>query len=190
MLTAGHLVEDGDPEHVVSRYLAGAAGRDGQIVWPSDQAPGASGFKLLGIRTRAADGRMEGIYSTRLDLTIELEFEVTAVREGLCIGFDLVNAQGATVFRTYQNDQAHEFWPAIERGRNRLKCVVPAGLLNGGVYLISPRVGVHHVEWMIQLDHVLQFELVLDHGKSPLWNSQSNQNRPGVTAPILRWTTA
>jgi hypothetical protein len=190
MLKAGHLAEDGHPEHVVGRYLATAAGRDGQIVWPADQAPSASGFKLLAIRTRAADGRAGGTYSTRLDLTIEMEFETATVSEGLCVGFDLVNSQGATAFRTYQNDQAPESWPPIQSGRNRLRCVVPAGLLNGGVYLISPRVGVHHVEWMVQLDNVLQFEMVLDHGLSPLWNSQSNQNRPGAIAPILRWTRA
>jgi len=190
MLMAGHLAEDGHPEHVVGRYLATAAGRGGEIVWPSDQAPSAAGFKLFAIRTRAADGRAGGTYSTRLDLIIEMEFETATVSKGLCVGFDLVSAQGATVFRTYQNDQAPEFWPPIQPGRNRLSCVVPAGLLNGGVYLISPRVSVHHVEWMVQLESVLQFELVLDHGLSPLWNSQSDRNRPGVMAPILRWTRA
>jgi lipopolysaccharide transport system ATP-binding protein len=190
MLKDGTLVEDGHPEHVVGRYLATAAGRDGEVVWSADEAPGASGFKLLAVRTRTANGRAGGTYSTRLDLTIEMDFETATVSDGLCIGFDVVNAQGMTVFRTYQNDQARERWPLIQPGRNRLRCVVPAGLLNGGVYLISPRVGIHHVEWMVQLDNVLQFEMVLDHGVSPLWNSQSDQNRPGATAPVLRWTSA
>ena len=189
MLKAGRLVADGDPQHVVSSYLATAAGREGQIVWPAEQAPCVSGFKLLAIRTRAADGRAGGIYSTRHDLTIEMEFESTNVSEGLCVGFELVTAQGATVLRTYQNDQAPECWPPIQSGRNRLECVVPAGLLNGGVYLISPKVGIHQVEWIVQLDSVLQFEMVLDHGVSPLWNSLSHRNRPGTVAPVLRWTT-
>ncbi len=189
MLKAGHLCEDGHPEHVVGRYLATAAGRDGDVVWPIDEAPGVSGFKLLAIRTRTADGRAGGSYSTRLDLNIEMEFETATVSEGLCVGFDVVNAQGLTVFRTFQNDQARESWPVIQPGRNRLRCVVPAGLLNGGVYLISPRVGIHYVDWKVQLDNVLQFEMVLDHGVSPLWNSLSDKNRPGVTAPVLRWTS-
>lgn len=41
--------------------------------------------------------------------------------------------------------------------------------------------------WIVNIDRVTQFEVILDHGVSPLWNSLGNRNRPGIVAPILRW---
>jgi hypothetical protein len=34
----------------------------------------------------------------------------------------------------------------------------------------------------------LQFEMVLNNGVSPLWNSLNGKARPGLVAPILPWT--
>jgi len=42
---------------------------------------------------------------------------------------------------------------------------------------------------LIVLEAVLQFEVILDHGVSPFWNSLSGKSRPGVVAPILEWTS-
>jgi hypothetical protein len=38
-------------------------------------------------------------------------------------------------------------------------------------YFVSPRLSIHNVNWIVDLDAVLGFEVLLDHGVSPLWNS-------------------
>ena len=55
---------------------------------------------------------------------------------------------------------------------------------------MCPRISLHNRRWIVQIDSVTQFELVLDHGVSPLWNSLTGHSRPGVVAPIFRWSLA
>jgi hypothetical protein len=116
-----------------------------------------------------------------------MEFVAREATEGLCVGFDLTNSEGVTVLRSYQTDAAPDRWPAIRIGANRWRCVIPGGFLNGGVYFVCPRIGIHNVAWIVNLDAAVEFELLLDHGVSPLWNSLSASSRPGLVAPVLRW---
>ena len=80
-------------------------------------------------------------------------------------------------------------WPRIMQGENLWRCTIPGGLLNGGVYHLCPRVGLHNLNWIVYLDAVVQFEVILDHGVSPFWNSLDHRNRPGIIAPIFKWET-
>ena len=101
-----------------------------------------------------------------------------------------MNAEGITVLRTYQTDQPPDRWPPVRMGHNRWQCVIPSGFLNGGMYYVCPRISIHNVNWIVKLDSVLGFEMLLDHGASPLWNSLNSRSRPGLTAPILQWACA
>jgi hypothetical protein len=109
------------------------------------------------------------------------------VPAGLCVGFDVVTAEAVTVLRSYQTDLPEHDWPRISTGRNTWRCRIPAGLLNAGSYYLCPKIGVHNVYWIANLDSVVQFEIQLDHGVSPFWNSLNASSRPGVVAPILPW---
>jgi hypothetical protein len=75
----------------------------------------------------------------------------------------------------------------VKQGQNVWRCRIPGGLLNGGIYHVCPRIGVHNLYWIVYLDSVVQFEVVLGHGISPLWNSLDRRSRPGTIAPILQW---
>jgi hypothetical protein len=68
-----------------------------------------------------------------------------------------------------------------------IRCVIPAGLLNAGVYRLAPRVSIHNISWLIQCDHLLEFEVMLSHGITPYWGSLDRNSRPGVVAPIFDW---
>jgi len=91
------------------------------------------------------------------------------------------------VLRSYQTDGEADRWPELSVGRNRLTCIVPAGLLNGGVYHLCPRIGLHNLYWIVNMDSVVRFETVLSHGVSPMWNSLTGKSRSGAVAPILEW---
>jgi hypothetical protein len=95
-------------------------------------------------------------------------------------------ADGSTLFRTYQTDLPAQSRLTIKRGHNRWRCLIPKGLLNGGDYFISPRIGIHNHSWTVNEDAVLQFQITLDHATSSLWSSR----QPGMIAPILQWKAA
>ncbi len=99
----------------------------------------------------------------------------------------MLTQEGITLLRSYQTDLSANQLPAIKIGVNSWRCIIPSGLLNGGLYYLCPRIGMHNLYWIVNLDPVVQFEIVLDHGISPLWNSLNGNRRKGIIAPILNW---
>ena len=186
-LEAGRIAARGDALSVIAKYLSGTSTVSSEAIWPAQTAPGNDELKLISIRVHSGDGNTGGIYSSSKDLYVELEFIVHTNHPALCVGFDLTTAQGVTLLRSYQTDLPHQDWPPIKIGKNRWCCIIPRGLLNGGLYYICPRIGLHQISWIVNLDAAVQFEIILDHGVSPFWNSLDGRNRPGNVAPILSW---
>ena len=120
------------------------------------------------------------------DFYVELDFLAREGHGNLCIGFDMTNSEGVTVFRTYQTDLPLERWPAIKAGRNRWRCRIPKGLLNGGDFFVSPRISIHNVSWIVHEDAALKFRMHLRHGVSPLWDSLNETARPRSGRANLR----
>ena len=190
MLETGTIVMQDASRSVVARYLAQAQSSSGERVWNRDTAPGNENVALLAIRVFSSDGRPSGAFDSDQDVFIGLDFFVQETNASLCVGFDLTNCEGVTIFRTYQTDLPQEHWPPVKMGQNRWRCKIPKGLLNGGDFLLSPRISIHNVSWIVHEDAVLKFHLNLRHGVSPFWNSLSEKNRPGLVAPILDWSVA
>jgi lipopolysaccharide transport system ATP-binding protein len=190
LLDSGASIMQGDSRSVVARYLAQARSSEGERRWIEVEAPGNEKFLLLALRVLSPGETLRDSLDTDDDFYVELEFLVRDRSANLCVGFDLTNTEGVTVFRTYQTDMPAASWPKVRVGRNRWRCRIPKGLLNGGEYLISPRVGIHNVTWIVYEDAALRFRVNLKHGVSPLWNALSEASRPGLVAPILDWSTA
>lgn len=188
-LEGGRIAFEGDAASSISHYLSQSTSTVGERRWPASEAPGNETLRLHAARV-SAQGEVRGTFGSSERLVVELEFEAHTNNPGLCVGFDLHDAQGAIAFRTYQTDMPHDHWLPVRAGINRWRCAIPAGTLNGGTYSICPRISIHNVEWLVHLDSVVQFEVDLDHGKSPLWTASGPRNRPGVTAPILEWSIA
>src|SRR5262249_36264478 len=89
-----------------------------------------------------------------------------------------------------QTDGHPATWPEVCDGLNRWRCVIPPGLLNGGMFYVCPRISMHNMYWIVMLGSVVRFEVVLDHGVSPLWNSLDSRSRPRFIAPIFAWRPA
>jgi lipopolysaccharide transport system ATP-binding protein len=190
-LDSGRLEAEGEAQSVVARYLAQTGpSSHRERVWSEHDAPGDSECKLTAVRVLPQECEPGGNLSSKHDLCIELEFISHRDNPRLCVGFDLADADGTVLFRTYQTDLPADRWPVIRRGRNRWQCTIPKGLLNGGEYVVSPRISTHNVSWTVNGDPVLQFRLALDHGSSPLWAALTEASRPGMIAPILQWQPA
>ncbi len=184
----GRIINIGDANSVVSHYLSQNSSTQNEILWDILDAPGNSIAKVISIKIQSDKGISKGIYSSKDCLKITFEFIVEIKNSGLCVGFDLVSSDGITLFRSYHTDGYFEEWPELKIGINQLVCTIPNGLLNNGMYYISPKIKIHGTSvWIVNLVSVLQFEIVLDHGISPLWNNVSTSDRPGKIAPILNW---
>ena len=190
LLESGRVVAEGDSQSVVAHYLSKASEASSEATWTEEKAPGNEEVKLIAIRAYSNDGDVCGIYSSKKDIYVEIEFTSKTDNPALHIGFDLMTNDGITIVRTYHTDLPLENWPLIKVGKNKMHCKIPAGLLNAGCYYVCPRIGMHNMHWIINFDSAVRFEVVLDHGVSPLWNVLNGSNKPGVIAPIFTWDVA
>ena len=187
-LDRGLIVNSGEPSSVITQYLSAVSATGSEVAWDMQRAPGDAAAKLISIRILSEDGIGKGIYSSKENLYVEMKFMVEIKNSALCIGFDLASPDGIVLFRSYQNDLPVDDWPDIKKGENIFLCKIHSGFLNGGLYYLSPKVKIHSTSvWIVNLDNVVQFEILLDHGVSPLWNSLDGTTRPGKIAPILNW---
>ncbi len=183
-LRDGRIVRAGAPSEVVAGYLSTDLIDRVEVRWERDDSrPGDDRLRLVAVRLLDQLAQPRAVVSSSEPILIEMEVDVREPQPGLCIGFDLATADGVPVLRTYQTDGPEREWPQLRSGHNVLRCALPAGLLNGGRYTLSPRIGLHNVEWIVNSEPVLAFEVTLDHPRSPIWLTQ----RPGVVAPRLPW---
>jgi len=185
-LESGRVVQTGDSGSVVSTYLSSTGRINSTMVWPDETAPGNEEITLKSISAYTDDGNYNGIYQSQKNILIEIGFKTKHSHPALCIGFTLISTHGETVFESYQTDMAPGTWPQVKSGDNVWRCTIPAGLLNAGYFNLCPRILMHNMYWIVQLDSVAQFEVILDHGVSPYWNC-IDRNRRGSIAPILTW---
>ena len=188
LIEAGHLIAADSAKAVVSRYLASISEMGSEISWPEQAAPGNDEIKLTSLRVYT-ENSSAGVYSSSEDLSVEMEFVARMRHSALCIGFDVVNSEGVVVARSYQTDLPPESWPEIVFGKNKWCCTIPRGLLNAGLYYVCPKIGLHNMYWIVNLDTTIRFEVILDHGVSPFWNTLNGSSRPGVIAPIFNWVS-
>ncbi len=187
LIHRGELVRDGSPGEVVNEYLTGEASElRPEKVWDG-QGLGNSEVRLVGLRVRDPSGRLSSWHRSSQPIQIELEFDLASLHSAFCIGFDLINREGLTVFRSLQNDRGEEDWPPLRAGRNRLLCTIPPGVLNGGRYFIAPKAGFHAISTVVDGDAEIGFEVERDHSRSPFWTVDCPAKFPGVIAPCLAW---
>ncbi|MEA5553496.1 polysaccharide ABC transporter ATP-binding protein [Anabaena cylindrica UHCC 0172] len=189
-LKEGKFIGIGNSHAMVAHYLSATSKISSSAEWNEEDALGNSEIQLLAILVCSDNADAKGIYSSHDNLYIDIKFIAKTTHPALCIGFDLLTQEGITVFRSYQSDVSPHIVPRIKLGLNHWRCTIPSGLLNGGTYYIYPRIGMHNLYWIINsTEPVAQFEVVLDHGVSPLWNSINGNSRKGIIAPIFNWNS-
>lgn len=188
LLEGGRVARQGPARDVVASYLSDSQTETGIREWTLEQAPQRDGVALVAVRLFRGDGVPSSLFESDGDINIELEFTVSDVPTGtFCVGFDLFDSEGGTIFRSYQTDAQRREWLEPHVGQNVWRCRIPGGLLNEGTFYVSPRLSIHNVVWLVKEDAVIQFQVRLRHGKSPLWDTIEG-NRPGQIAPILEWS--
>ena len=184
----GLLTTSNNPDAVINEYLL-KNGVYSKARWTDEIGVGNHELRLKVLEVSSSQhDRIGGMFPSKDKIHVKMEVWLKRPMSGLCMGFDLLTGQGETVFRAYDTDVEAESFNPIQPGRNILTCTIPSGLLNGGQYLLAPRIGIHNKEWILNGDPLVNFSVNLDHGVSPFWNALNENNRPGVIAPVLNWT--
>lgn len=183
-LAGGRIVRMGKPDEVIVDYLASSTSERAEAEWNDDRSqPGDKRLRLLSMRVTDSSGRPRRVVSSGEPIFVEIEVDVRELHPALTIGWELGSADGVLLLWSFHTDGPEAEWPQVVMGRNVLRCVIPPGLLNGGTYTLSPRIALHYIEWIVNGDPALTFEVTLDHPRSPIWLIP----RPGVIAPELDW---
>jgi lipopolysaccharide transport system ATP-binding protein len=187
LLSKGEIVWDDKADVVVKKYLMEGIEQGAEFKWDPKDAPGNNSIRLHAVRLTKANGDVSQEYLSSEPIHVQLELNISKIEADLVIGFDLKTTDGFVVMRCYQNDASEEHWPPLKVGKNVIECQLPPGLLNGGNYIICPKISIHCREWIIDMDSLIVFKVVLSHGVSPYWNAITETMRPGAISPIIPW---
>jgi lipopolysaccharide transport system ATP-binding protein len=183
MLENGEIVcgplHSGD---VVHEYLAGM-----RSVITSDVNFRRDGFYLESVAVTNVDGQSVQ-YPVRHDEPhyLEVTFTLDRYDSSFCLGYELFSQEGEVLYMSMSSDAGPEQCPRIARGRNRLRSLIPAYMLNEGDYSIGV---VAYFEGAVCLvnphkdDVLVPFPVRMGPGVSPRWNNR----RIGFFAPLMHW---
>lgn len=177
LLENGKIVELGDTEKVIKRYL--------------------SSFNNEELREWVNNGnefeneyfKPEKFYITgdkKNGLFINIEAEIKKTDSGLTIGYAIYSEENILLYWSYQTDTSRDEWPLIKKGKCFLKSEIPIEILNNGIFRIELLGGLHHKEWIFppnKFHPMLTINLSRDLSESPYWT----EKRPGLLAPKIKW---
>jgi lipopolysaccharide transport system ATP-binding protein len=187
LLTNGQVELEGDVAAVTQHYLSSiGAAQNGIRRWDDPETrPGNDLGHLVEVRVTDDDDEPQGSFFSSRPIKVRVEFDLAVEDPAFTLGIDVLTADGVLVLISYQRDMAEGEVPPLRRGRNAWTCTIPAGLLNGGRYMLNVRASLHNRRFMALEEGVLEFDVVVDHGDSVYLNAQP---RGGVVLPALEWT--
>jgi lipopolysaccharide transport system ATP-binding protein len=186
LLKHGRLVDDGETDVIVRRYLASLdTSQTGIRRWddPLDR-PGDGTTRLVEVRVSDRDGEAAPSFFSTQEIHVSYEFEVAAPVPGFVAALELAAEDGSIVFRSYSSDKGAAIQQPLGPGRAVLRCVISPELLNTGRYLVNVRAYALGVDLFVSEQAVVSFDVTADHGESFFLGAAS---RPGSGAPLLDW---
>lgn len=183
MFEQGRMVSQGNIDSVIRDYLASVESPElGRRRWEDPlKRPGDALCRVVEVRVTDEDDRPSTSFFSSRPIRVTIEFDLTDVDPAFVVGFDLATVDGVPVFRSFQTDVPALAAPPLRSGRNAVQCVIPAGLLNSGRYVVNLRVLLHWTKFIVHDTGSLYFDVIADHGEF------ENEGRPGAVAPILPW---
>ncbi len=124
------------------------------------------------------------VFYTSNKIGFKYVYEVKQEAHGLRVGFDIIDNFENIIFRSFHDDldkETSHFLPGLYESSG----FIPANLLKDGAYIIRLKIGIHNVRWII--DEQIEFKINL--AKIDSLNTNYNDERPGLTMPIINWTT-
>jgi lipopolysaccharide transport system ATP-binding protein len=184
LLEGGKLVDEGDIEGVIRRYLASIDLEDAGMRRWTDEPLGDETCRILSATVTDDTGESSTTFFSSRPIYLTIEFELTEVNPALIAGIEVATVDGVAVFSSHFRDMPERTAPRLVSGLNALRCTIPSDLLNSGRYVVNLRFSLQNVKWIAYEDAILHFDLIADHGESLYLISGG---RSGVIAPALEW---
>jgi lipopolysaccharide transport system ATP-binding protein len=188
LLDQGGIVDDGDTDTVVRRYLSSVeTSETGRRRWTGTETqPGNDTCRLVEVRVTDATGDPSSSFFSSQEINVTCVIDARVGEPDLVLAVDVVAADGTTVLRSYSTDSKTQAQRGVGAGLNALRCTIPAGLLNGGRYFVNVHAYVRSVDGILHENGVLQFDVATDHDES--FFITRIHGRPGTIAPVLDWS--
>ncbi len=102
--------------------------------------------------------RPQGPFHSSRPITVEIDVDIARTNAAYQVGFDLLSG-GGLVLRSWHTDGPPDEWAPLTEGRNTLRSVIPAGMLNEGSYAVAPRADVYRNHWIVNGDEAIWFDV-------------------------------
>lgn len=184
LLKDGRVVMDGPAAETIDRYLStnpSSGPRYGEVRFENSSE--SDPFQLLAVRTRSVDGEIRSDFRSEEPVVVEFEFKLRHSIPYLKIGFELHALTGGLVFQTFHNDREELLGGSETQSEQILQAVIPAHLLNGGIYHIHPCATIHGRRWLVRDLEGPAIHVVFDVPNPDYVVLE----RPGEIAPLLVW---
>jgi lipopolysaccharide transport system ATP-binding protein len=183
----GKVVDQGDPETIISRYMDF---NTHETEWHQDPD------KPIMVNPNFTPQRLALIDQEGhlLQRDLHADEPLNILIEGVCerpssaliVGFSLSTSSGDAVFVATHTDGAIDQWPPITPGLNRLTARIPPQLLNEGSYKIELHIVLHNQKWISRPGvnaPGIKFSVRGGLSQSPYWLSA----RHGSIAPHIKF---
>jgi lipopolysaccharide transport system ATP-binding protein len=184
VLDRGHLVKRGPTAEAVDYYMASGFSEAGERLWNADEWPQGP-FQPLALRVRDQRGQVVDMVRSTEPVTLDFEYNLTEMIQGLRVGIYLMSMRGEHIFTTFDTDDAaqYEKFGVRAKGRYISRCKIPEDLLNEGRYVVGLNASVFRVNRFFQDERALTF--TVDAVGAP--GKQWPEPRMGMVRPRLSW---
>ena len=134
ILQNGTLLEQGDVDSIVTRYLRGDSAIDNYKTF-SEPLKGKNGFELLEIGVRPKVGNYTDVMRVTDDVEIVIRYRLTQPHEKFWITMHMKNEQGDRIFSFSGGGRCYE--AHHEAGEYEQICHLPKDFFNWGSYAID-----------------------------------------------------
>jgi lipopolysaccharide transport system ATP-binding protein len=136
-LHQGKIVEIGDPETIIPRYLGSQVESGTEKVWDDmDAAPGNQYVRIRQVTARPLNGTPTDAFTTHTPIVIECEYWVLTPNLYLDPHIVIETDQGALLFDSYPHNEPTWHGRQFPPGLYKSTCVIPPRLLNAQLYYI------------------------------------------------------
>ena len=127
----GHPVADGPADQVVNDYIARQLKTGGAVLHLPRPLGRSDELLITAVRVVDDEGKTQGPFHSSRPITIEIDVDVARTNAAYQVGFDLLSG-GGPVLRSWHTDGPPDEWVPLNEGRNTLRSVITAGMLNEG----------------------------------------------------------
>jgi lipopolysaccharide transport system ATP-binding protein len=134
ILKDGMLLDSGDIDPIVTRYLRGDSAISNHKVF-DEPLKGQSGFELLEIGVRPRGGQFTDLTRVSDDVEIVIRYRLTQPLDKFWITMHMKNEQGERMFSTYGGGRCYDYHH--EAGEYEQICHLPKDFFNWGSYAVD-----------------------------------------------------